>query len=276
MKLPELSFLKDFWAAVMVHALAVMFATAVTAIAAVLVRVQFPQLDRFAIPIAFVAGCIAGGIALVAIGRIRLVYPGIPRTEYEFKVLSHRIVYTLSNGGTITYRKLKTLQALKPGLTEYRDKYHWSGDKPPKSISCSSKDHTFTEASRSGVWRNYSIGFQRRLNKGDVIDTEVVWILDDSSHASSPFISATIEEPTRSLEFLLVFPVDYVVIGAECRVLTGMSAKKPLESSYHRAEVNGTIHWQPRPPHPRLMHHYEMVWTRPCDIPSHLHVHPST
>jgi len=253
-------FLSEFWAALVIHGLAVLGAAAVSAGVVRLLSARIAALAPYAFLLSFGAGIVGGSIGLYAYYRFSKTRPRFDKLDFDFEVEEQLISYRYRENNTIKYVKRKKLCALKDGLRVYRDKYHWTGDKPPSSLISAVSTHTVRETGRHTVWNHYEIDLGRSLSKGEVVETELVWELDDTARRSVPFVSATVEEPTKRLSFDLVFPDQFRISTVTCTVLSGIGAKKPLTSISRTVGQNGAVSWTPEPPHPRLLHHYEVEW----------------
>jgi hypothetical protein len=182
--------------------------------------------------------------------------PAYPPLEFDFEVEELEITYEYQDMQHMTYSKRKKLKALRNGLDRYQDKYLWTGgDNVTLSSGVASQKVEKTE--RKNVWQNYEIRFPNMLNKGDVIDTCPVWTLIDNESKAVPFMSSTIEEPTKHLKIVLRLPKNVKVASVVKEISSGLGAKKPFSSIPDELK-NDTVIWEE--PDPKLLYHYELKW----------------
>ena len=146
---------------------------------------------------------------------------------------------------------------MKNGLDTYTDKYHWTGTTiaaPTATI----KGQTAYTTIRKNVWQFYEVRFQKTLNRGDEIETEVAWEFDDADQAAVPFVSATIEEPTDHLCLSVDLTADLGITEVTTETSSGIGARKPLTSALVVLDPNGRAIYDQ--PNPQLFHHYEIKW----------------
>lgn len=183
--------------------------------------------------------------------------------DVDFKVINKVISFEYLNAErtSIRYTKKITVQALQHGLEEYRDKYRWTG-KGSVLITAPISRHTFVESGRKNIWQLYSIQFGKKLNKGDVEETILVFDLEDPEKKAVPFISADIDEPTDSLSIELRMPhglrIQQVFLETSCNI----GARKPYQTVTIPV-YDGKVRWDSKRPDPKLLHHYEMTWVIP-------------
>ena len=89
-------------------------------------------------------------------------------------------------------------------------------------------------------------------------DRHIAWSLRDKDKKFVPFLSATIEEPTDLLEFILKFSPEFDVKQATCETSVSIGARKPLESVVKYLDDHHELHWIINKP--KLLHHYEVKW----------------
>lgn len=262
---------KTFWmewsAVFVVHLLvqiaAVMSGAVISIVLALLVSWKIEALAPYTTFLLWSVGIIGGCLGLAILYRFSRFTPRFGRLDFEFEILEHQISYVYRRDKTIEYRRRKKLRALKNGLRVYRDKYHWTGDHPPRKIFSSVAGQTIQLTGRRTVWSTYEINLHRSLQKNAEVETEVVWQLDDTSDTSVPFVSVTVEEPTKSLTFDLSFSTELGVSSVTCEVSTGIGARNTLTSNVLDVGKTGSVSWKPQKPHPMLLHHYEIEWVFP-------------
>lgn len=114
------------------------------------------------------------------------------------------------------------------------------------------------ETVRKNVWQCYEIRLERTLTKGDEIDTEVIFHMEDRDRKAVPFFSGTIEEPTDYLKLDLRLPPDLGITKVIIEVSTGIGASKPTRSEVLNLNNHGEVSFEVK--RPILFYHYEMKW----------------
>lgn len=204
----------------------------------------------------------SGGLSAAAwlYQRLNRFHPRFRPLSCEFLVLEKEITYEFRDREHIVYRKRLLLQALRQGLDCYHDKYHWTGDSVV-SMTSAIQDQEVSLTVRKNLWQLYEIRFQRTLAKGEEIETEVTWELNDKDHHAVPFFSASIDEPTKKLRMRLSVPPAVGIRQAVAEVSSSIVTKKPLTSRMMSVDRNGMLVWDVN--HPLLFHHYEVKWIFP-------------
>jgi hypothetical protein len=182
--------------------------------------------------------------------------PDFPVIDANFEILDLKILYDHKEIDRMVYTKRKKVRALKDNLDRYVDRYNWTGKGTvaPQSLRRSEK---YVETDRKSTWQYYELRFERALKKGEELDVDVVWNLEDLEKVAVPFISATIEEPTNSLSLKVKFPdgsnVDHVIK----EISPFIGAKMPF-SSVREDITEMEYEWIVRKP--KLLFHYELRW----------------
>lgn len=183
--------------------------------------------------------------------------PVFPKLDFEFMILKKEISIRFHSLEDICYRKKITLKALRDGLGHYTDRYNWTG--MGKVTARSQYDeHRLNLINRSAVWQWYETHFDRVLNKGDTIDIETVWDIEDRDKTATPFISTTVEEPTKALTMRVFFSDLFGVKQVTCEEKATMGTRRPFESGTLPL-ISGEAVWPI--PSPKLLHYYEVRWT---------------
>jgi hypothetical protein len=201
----------------------------------------------------------SGGGLLFALvyQRLRRFRPVFPRLDFDYEVIEKNIYYEYFDNTRFLYKKKVKLRALKNGLDIYTDKYSWTG-KGSILMKCGVREHSVRETIKKNVWQFYEIRFQRMLSKDDIIEAEVIWELEDTEGLAVPFMSATIEEPTRLLRLHLSLAPSLGVREVTCEVSGTIGTKRPFVSQTRMLDGNGAVVWEIS--RPSLLYHYEMKW----------------
>ncbi|MEW8051230.1 MAG: hypothetical protein AB2809_12710 [Candidatus Thiodiazotropha sp.] len=214
-----------------------------------------PNISQYQIHIVF------GGTILVllfinwAVNHYSRLRPKFPKVNSDFKIKMFDILYIYESEDNMEYRKCKTLKALKDDLTQYIDKYRWTGI-GSVNIRSGIEGHKISQSSDRSIYKYYTISFERTLKKKEEIDTEVIWDLEDTGKTAIPFISATIEEPTDKLRMQIMLPKEMKVHGVIKEVSHMIGAIKPILSEHDDINRDNTYLWEID--EPKLLHHYEL------------------
>jgi hypothetical protein len=212
-------------------------------------------------PLLFLLVSLGLWIFLALYGRWSRSRPKFEPLDFDFALVKHEITYIYRADQSVQYRRKKVLRALKRNLNTYIDKYHWTGSGKDEMRSAIAGQEVRRTRKRS-IWQMYEIEFPT-LQKGQVVETEVVWDLEDITDSVVPFISATVEEPTEQLTFRLRFAPEIGVTQVWCEILSGIGGKNSFNTDSIPVSSTGDVEWSPAFPHPKLLHHYEVTWRFP-------------
>ncbi|HYR21470.1 MAG TPA: hypothetical protein VEP30_00920 [Chthoniobacterales bacterium] len=205
-------------------------------------------------------GMLTVAILIIAIkiylANVRKI-PVFPKVDFDFLVLDKEISIRFHSLEDIVYRKKMKLKALHNDLGHFTDKYNWTGSGNVR-VRSQHDEHRLQLTNRGAVFQWYETHFDRVLKKGETIDIETVWNIEDKSNTATPFISTTIEEPTASLTMRVFGNEFFGIRQATCEHKATMGTHKPYDSDTLQAN-GGEVIWDI--PHPKLYHYYEMRWT---------------
>lgn len=205
---------------------------------------------------------ISGLIFVILYQRYYRYRPTFPALDFDFKIIEKEISYEYKDKTHITYRKKCLLRSLRDNLDVYYDKYHWTG-LGRINVKSAIKEHHYRETVKKNIWSCYEIRFQKSLKRGEEIETELIFDLEDIDNKAVPFISATIEEPTDLLVMSVSLPDSLGVREATCETSSSIGARRPFLSKTVPINRNGQANWSIKKP--KLLHHYEIRWVFPED-----------
>lgn len=238
------------------------FTTSVFAIIAQLLSEVVDVLEPIKWPLTALLVSMSGLIFIVLYQRYYRYRPTFPALDFDFRIIEKEISYEYKDKTHITYRKRCLLKSLRDNLDVYYDKYHWTG-LGRIDVKSAIKEHQYRETVNKNVWRFYEIRLQKSLKRGEEIETELIFDLEDIDNKAVPFLSATIEEPTDLLLMSISLPHSLGVREATCESSTGIGARRPFLSKTVPIDRNGQVKWSIK--EPRLLHHYEVRWSFPED-----------
>jgi hypothetical protein len=218
---------------------------------------KIPVLQLWRFPLAVTAVAVSVWIVAYVYHARHKFTPSFDKMEFDFLIKEKRVTYKRAASGEIDYRKWCRLKALKSGLDTYRDKYHWTGTDGSEPCANIRGQQVYTTI-RKNVWQFYEVRLQKTLDKGEEIDVEVVWSLDDKDRVAVPFISATVEEPTEKLVLSVELPKDLSITEVVYERASGIGARKPIKSEILKLDADGRVSHPV--PSPQLLHHYEIRW----------------
>jgi len=208
-------------------------------------------------------GLVLGGFVVASLylgieiyRRLNSHQPKFQSIVADFEVLEFKNIYDHTTRTRMVYTKRKKIKALRNGLSRYEDRYNWTG-RGSEGIRCLDAHQTLVKTERRSTWQFYEVKFNKVLKKGDVIDVDVEWVLDDTENRAVPFMSATIEEPTKMLSLTVKFPQESNVTKVIEEVAPFIGSKAPFENV--EKPVVGKEH-EFKPAEVKLLHHYELRW----------------
>jgi hypothetical protein len=135
-------------------------------------------------------------------------YPPPPIQEDDTHILRKEIRYTYSSDGkTMSQYKHLQIKALKDDITDFIDRYRWTG-----SGKCILKSLTpgfrITRQFkvRGEIWNYFAVTFPQPLKKDDVVEFSIQWDLLDQIQIAIPFLSTMIERETDYLSLQVFLP----------------------------------------------------------------------
>jgi hypothetical protein len=198
---------------------------------------------------------------ILAVYRKIRYYPPLKKQQLDFTQLKRELCFIYQNDRrTFVYHRSITLKPLRAGLSTYKNKFMWTGKTLPR-IVCDTKRHQLNLLDRKGVWQYYEINFGRALNLTETETTVLTFTMIDPEHTFTPFISATIDEPTDELKMKLHIPPEFGVTEATCEFSYNMGANVPCETRLLNLDHDGWLEWPIEKP--RMHHYYELRWKKP-------------
>lgn len=147
------------------------------------------------------------------------------------------------------------IRSLKNGLTEYVDKFQWTGT--DYTLKKGKGDYSIVvDPTPRNVFTVYRFLFKTPLDKGETIELEARW---DAKGPAAPFFSTDIQEPTDELIMKVeIFP-ESGIKQVCCRVDRNIGAiDHPIETEIKNLDSEGKAEWTKT--NPKILHHYEINW----------------
>lgn len=174
--------------------------------------------------------------------------------ECDFHVIREERVHKWLNETDYIHKRRYELKALRNGLTEYVDKFQWTGKE--YSLSGGDRYYSIEEDKQSrNVFTVYHFKFQRPMKKGETIRLEATWT---AKGPAKPFFSTTIEKPTDTLVMSVMLFPESGVTEVNCEECSNIGAMLPIDNTIQKLNSDGEYVWELKP---KILHHYEINWT---------------
>lgn len=216
----------------------------------------FPQLQAYSL---YLTGLFLSFAAFILYWFLKRSdnQPLIPKVPHDVKILERHIMYECLSKSSILYKRHYKIKATKDSVDRYEDRWNWTGDGTitPKSLI---KSQSVDVQEERGIWSNFNIRFNRMLNKGEQIESEIQLSIDNISMLPAPFCSVSIIEPTAFLKFTLSFPSNFQIKEFICEKMHGMEAKSVISTKVLPIGANNTFEWIIKKP--EFLHYYQIRW----------------
>ncbi len=178
----------------------------------------------------------------------------------DFLLEKLEIRYEWKSPQEIIYSRRYRLRALKNDVDRFPDRFRWSAN-GRLEMKTTVAGHLIAQHSPNSLYDSFEICFNLPCRKGQVIETEVIWELDDLNCKSRPFISRSIYEPTEELVMQLQLPATWNIDKVSTWETPSAGAKRNIDANYKPVN-NGKCEWSPDKPL-KDKYHYEIRWDWP-------------
>lgn len=197
---------------------------------------------------------IIGLISYLIYRRNNRKLPIFDPLDCNFQMIREERVHKWLNQTDFVHKRRYTLKALRTGLTNYKDKFMWTGGE--YTLIGGNADFSIESGSATkNIFDQYMFKFNTPLNKGDIIEVEATW---KAKGPAKPFFSTTIEEPTDLLIMSIMLFPESNIKEVNCEIDSHKGAKIPNEVKKEKLNSDGEFVWQIK--NPKLLHHYEINW----------------
>ncbi|UGT64417.1 hypothetical protein [Nocardia asteroides] len=131
-----------------------------------------------------------------------------PRVKPHYTILQKTYRYVVNEKDELIFSREIKIKARHDNVERYLDKFVWTGGAaatPQPGPGCAT---TTAEVERVGIWTFYSTVLECSLMRGEEAEFTVVWPPLTNWRQSKPFVSASSEEPTKSIKFVVDVPAD--------------------------------------------------------------------
>jgi hypothetical protein len=154
------------------------------------------------------------------------------------------------------------LEAVRPGVVLFEDRYQWSGrgrEELPKIISPPGAT-LLGPPIQHGLWKYYYVHLGRELSVGERIEVKISQELYDDEGTFEPFLAKTIAEPLDHLVLRVVFPQTSPPREAVCNVhsAAGPAGVVIQSTPCQYDSVSRELRWEI--PKPVFGRRYEIRW----------------
>jgi hypothetical protein len=231
---------------------------ALAGIALLAIREAQRKIDPLALSLAIVLVVVIVTFAIIEIARrTSYRFAWYPHVRFNFEVLSKKITYRIDSNGNLHYSRRLIVKAMQDNMDGFTDRFVWTGgpcDTPSGAVGVSSVETRLV----AGIWTFFHVNFDRTLRKGEEHEFEVIWPVLNNWTNSSPFVSASTDEPTRSLVFEVIIPESELSSSAALlEELRGIEAIYPFKTERVQFDNNRLL----IAPRPKLYRHYRVRWS---------------
>lgn len=203
-------------------------------------------------------------VAFVAVTAPTLAYMGAKRrsrTVHAFRVVELSISHTYHDLVHVTHSRRLTLRALRPGLSEWEDRYHWTGN-GRLELKSAVPEQSVRKTFRQRLWQYYEVRFDKTLAVNETITINPVWELYDDARTAEPFISTTIQNPTDRLILRMEVVPELSARSVIREIFERADSRDPLTAVRHEFDATESHTWVVD--EPQVQRHYVLR----CAVPS--------
>jgi len=208
------------------------------------------------IPISIIIFFLTISILFYAWRRIDRQRPHFDRLHSDYEILEKEVTYVYVNRINHYYTKRLRIRSLIHNLSFIVDKYNWTGN-GTLFIQSLIPELSVRRMGRRNIWHLYSVDFPANIRKREEQEIFIRWDLTDSQQQFRPFISQTIEVPTKKLTFRLQVPESFGVSTAKWTIRPTIDVLETVGSGTIPVR-NGICDWTIS--NPKLLHCYELSW----------------
>lgn len=188
------------------------------------------------------------------------------RTMYNYKVLKKTITYERLSDDRVNYKRTLQIKSFANRLESISDKYIWTGSaegaiviKPDKDASGKKEVKKISPKTKIGIWNYFTVEFCNHMIKGDTRTLAYKWPTFSHCKDSSPFISASTDELTKSLIMRLTLGKEYANQEIICEEFRAIESDYQISSVVHHLDEHGSFEWNV--PRVKRFRHYRMRWS---------------
>ncbi len=214
----------------------------------------------YAIFISIINAATIGLLGLSIYKRFSPIYNIYTKTDFKYIFLEKEYFYEYIDSNHIIYQKHLKLKVLCKNIDRYYDKYNWTGVDMPK-ISSANKDHTIILTTKRDSFQQFEVHFGKNYRKGEVVDLNLTFELEDIENKANTAISTTIVEPTKHLRLKIKISKDHRENVANAEIFPIIDSRIALDKYEKNFDNTGVIDWEIINPPMLLV--YSLRWTIP-------------
>ncbi len=230
----------------------------ITGLTAHILASSTKYLMPYAIIIAVTASASVGLFGIFIYKKYNPIYNIYTKTDFKYIFLQKEYYYEYIDVHHIIYQKYIKLKVICDSIDRYYDKYNWTGNEKPKTITSANKDHTIVLTTKRDSFQQFEVHFDRNYKKGEIIELLLTFELEDSENKANPVISTTIVEPTKHLKLKIKISKDYRETLAHAEVFPVIDSRISLEKTDMFFDNNGVVQWDIKDPPMLLV--YSLRW----------------
>lgn len=184
-------------------------------------------------------------------------YPSGP-IRPSYLVLEQKLNYLVDEKNEkLNFTSDKKIKCCDDRLPSIQGKYIWTGDSDA-NIPKNQLGYNFLSINnKKGIWTYYMVQFSDCLLKGQIKDIKYEYHFDKYT-TSSPFLSATTEEPTKYISFHLELGNSVEGTTFTIEEFRSTEGEYPISSKTLPISANGTIDYEIK--HPKRFRYYRISW----------------
>lgn len=193
-------------------------------------------------------------IVLLIYQKISYKYAAPVKLDCDYTILNKEVEFRYD--GKVSYYESKIKIEINKKTRNYYGKYYWSGSGTAK-IKVTNPNYQLNILKRRTRYIEYEVVFDKVYKKGKKVDFKLQGEMNDPQRTFSPYISTSIDVPTKKLRITLKIDQDkYPISGLE------KEAVIPHRNDHENAEpINLTddeYEWQVNKP--QVGYQYCLTW----------------
>lgn len=166
------------------------------------------------------------------------------RTSYNYEILEKTVTYKRDDSDVLEYNRCIKIKSLSNRLNYAVDKYIWTGTQqetaqiaPIEGIS------NIKDMSRIGIWHYFIMIFENHMERGETKVLSYAWPKIEECKKSSPFFSASTDEPTKKLSLIIELGSEYANQEIICEEFRAVESDYPISKTITNLDDRGVYRW---------------------------------
>jgi hypothetical protein len=202
-------------------------------------------------------------IVVFVILRFNQYIPNIPKIKSKLHFTDRHLFYRYITREQIQFME-KIRAKANTDFSTYIFKFHWGGSK--FDIRSGKTEHKLSLLPQKGPFQRVELDFNRLVHKGEEIEIELYFELQDREHRAPTLLNQAIHSPCNKLCFEIEIPVH---LGINYVRKQRYSTEENIEDlDITHLDSNGKMKWEVVKP--KLLYTYEIFWIFPQNNSSKL------